>query len=179
MKKNVIFFIFTSFLITLLSGLVYVSTQQVLRQGANDPQIQVAEDISTSLNGGKGPETLFPPSKTDIRKSLSTFVIVYDGSGKPIATSGLLDKKTPVPPKGVFDFVKENKTQRLTWEPSENIREATVIVKYNKGFVLAARSLREIEKRENLVFKYSFYAWIIGVSVSAFAFFIVLASKKK
>ena len=34
---------------TLLCGLVYLATQQSIRQGANDPQIQMAEDAAAAL----------------------------------------------------------------------------------------------------------------------------------
>ena len=33
-------------------GLVYLAVQQDLRIGANDPQIQMAEDIASAITGG-------------------------------------------------------------------------------------------------------------------------------
>ncbi|MBN9387249.1 MAG: hypothetical protein J0I20_04285 [Chloroflexi bacterium] len=41
--------------VSFLSGLVYIIEQQNLRQAANDPQIQMAEDVASSLASGKSP----------------------------------------------------------------------------------------------------------------------------
>jgi hypothetical protein len=35
--------------VTMLSGLVYIAVQQNMRIGANDPQIQLAEDAARAL----------------------------------------------------------------------------------------------------------------------------------
>ena len=64
--------------ITLVCGLIYVSVQQVLRQSANDPQIQIAEDVSGALSTGVPPQAIANPNGTDLKKSLATFIIVYD-----------------------------------------------------------------------------------------------------
>jgi hypothetical protein len=45
---------------TLLCGLVYLAVQQSLRQGANDPQIQMAEDAAAALVAGSTPESVLP-----------------------------------------------------------------------------------------------------------------------
>jgi hypothetical protein len=41
-------------LTTALCGLVYLAVQQALRQAANDPQIQMAEDAAYILSQGTG-----------------------------------------------------------------------------------------------------------------------------
>jgi hypothetical protein len=48
--------------ITALSGLVYVAVQQALRQDANDPQIQMAQDAAETLARG-GALTPGPPRR--------------------------------------------------------------------------------------------------------------------
>jgi len=57
----------------------------------------------------------------------------------------------PVYPTGVMDYVRKNGQDRVTWQPEVGIRMATVVVPYNNGFVLAGRSLTEIEKRASQV----------------------------
>ena len=64
-----------------LCALVYLTVQQSLRLGANDPQIQMAEDAASSLNGGASTESVLPSSKVEIADSLAPFVIVFDSSG--------------------------------------------------------------------------------------------------
>ena len=44
--------------ITVSAGLVYLISQQIIRQSANDPQVQVAEDIAVGLSGGANPASL-------------------------------------------------------------------------------------------------------------------------
>lgn len=66
--------------IVALCALVYASVQQSLRQGANDPQIQMAEDVATVL----------PAGKVDLALSLAPFVIIYDSTQKVLASSAVL-----------------------------------------------------------------------------------------
>jgi len=133
--------------ITFLSGFIYVSIQQTLRQGANDPQIQVAEDLANQL--GQGAKLPALNTAVDLKKSLATFVIVFDNLGKPISSTAFLDNQIPVPPFGVFQSAEKLKENRITWQPQNGVRIASVIVPYgNKlGFILVGRSLREVEKR--------------------------------
>lgn len=140
-------------LIFMVALLVYGTVQQNFRQGANDPQIQLAEDISRALFEGAVPGSMMPAQNIDIGKSLAPFVIVYDKDLKPLAYSGTLDGNVPTPPEGVFENAKRWGENRRTWEPEHDIRIAAVIRPYqnqnSSGYVLAGRSLREVETREN------------------------------
>ena len=139
-------------LTTLLCGLLYASVQFNIRSSANDPQIQMAEDATIDLQNGKLPDQVIPQSKIDISQSLSPFMIIYNEKGQILATSANLYGKNPVIPAGVFVDTKNKTETQFTWQPAIGIRNA-VVVKYfggtNPGFVLAGRSLREIEKRED------------------------------
>ena len=68
------------------SGLVYLAVQQDLRIGANDPQIQMAEDTASAIAGGANPASLVPSSDIEIATSLAPFVIVFDETGNIIAS---------------------------------------------------------------------------------------------
>jgi len=131
-------------------GLVYLAVQQNLRIGANDPQIQMAEDIASSLSGGANPASLVPSSDIDIATSLAPFVVIFDSTGNVIVSSGLLHGKNLTLPAGVLDYVKANGEDRLTLQPEPGVRIAAVIVPVsgaNSGYVLTGRSLRETEYR--------------------------------
>lgn len=154
------------------SGLVYVSTQQVLRLSANDPQIQIAQDVVNSLNGGADPRQL-SPNQLDIKTSFSPFVIIYDKNGKVVASSGQLNKKTLVPPKGVFESAKKYGENKFSWAPAKDVRQAAVIVKYDKGFVLVARSLKETEKRTAVILRFAAIAWLLGIGATTVAFLLM------
>ena len=54
-------------------------------------------------------------------------------------------------PVGIFDYVQKKGQDRVTWQPEAGVRMATVVVPYKNGFVMAGRSLTEVEKRESQV----------------------------
>jgi hypothetical protein len=136
----------------LLAGFAYIGIQQNYRMAANDPQIQITEDISAALDQGKvGPDEVFPPSTTEADSSLTPFAVVYSATGTPISSTAVLDGKMPTMPAGVFDYAKQHGQNRFTWQPKSGVRMAAVLVKYGSGdkmgYVMAARSLREVEAR--------------------------------
>lgn len=138
-------------IITLFSGILYFAVQQVLRQSANDPQIQMAEDAATALASGKAVESVVPAALVDIAASIAPYLVVYDDAGKPVAASGLLHNQMPALPPGVFDYARQKGEDRITWQPEPGVRSAAVVTRVSgsrPGFVLAARSLREVENRE-------------------------------
>ena len=94
--------------VTGLIGILYTIVQQDLRQGANDPQIQMAEDVAAKLAGGQPVQNVVPSEKVDIAKSLAPYLIIFDANGNPIASSAQLDGQTPTIPSGVFDSVRKN-----------------------------------------------------------------------
>lgn len=152
--------------LTVVCGLVYMSVQQSLRQGANDPQIQMAEDAALALEDGASAEALVASQQVDINHSLAAFLIVYDADGRPVAGSGLLDGKLPEIPRGVLDYAGQNGQNRVSWQPEDGVRIAAVVVPSADRFVLAGRSLREVEKRELQVQGFAAAAWIIGLLAS-------------
>lgn len=161
---------------TIFAGLVYVAVQQDIRMGANDPQIQMAQDIAVALSKNESPESLMPHVQVDIAASLAPFVIIYDDAGRPLTTQAELNHKTPVPPSGVFDYVRLHGEDRVTWQPRPDVRIAAVITRYTgtqSGFVLAGRSMREIEIRENRVSIMVLIAWMLIMLLLSFKVFFI------
>ena len=100
---------------TVLALALYGIPQQVLRQGADDPQIQMADDLVARLEEGIAPASALPAgSSIDIGRSLAPFVIAYDAQGHPLASQGMLDGVTPVPPRGVFAYVQTHGLDKIT-----------------------------------------------------------------
>lgn len=154
--------------------------QQVLRQGANDPQIQMATDLAARLNqvgvldGLRQGALINGGGVVDMDRSLSPFMIVYDDKGQPLGSNGQLNGETPTPPAGVFDHVRQHEQERISWQPvlgrEHGVRIAAVIQRVNgpqPGFVLAGRNLREVEAREAQVGQLALLTWIgmMGVIV--------------
>ena len=137
--------------ITLLSGVIYGTVQQSYRTGADDPQIQMAEDTATKLEGGAALEEVIPQESVDIAVSLAPYLIIFDANKQPTAGNAVLHGELPTVPPGVLDVAKEKGQNRVTWQPEPGVRSATVVMPVDggqKGYVLAGRSLREVEKRE-------------------------------
>ena len=132
-----------------LCGLVYVAVQQSLRISGNDPQIQIAEDTASALAAGTNPNTFMTAQKVDLAKSLAPFIITFDDTGSAKTSSAQLNGQTPSVPQGVLDNARQNGENRVTWQPENGVRIAAVVAPYPGGFVLAGRSLLEIEKRED------------------------------
>ncbi len=171
MKKTLLKWLPLAFTITVLCGLVYVAIQQDYRQNANDPQVQVTEDTADAIsNGLVTPEAYAFNQKTDVAKSLSPFMVIYDNQGKPITASGLLNAQAPIPPAGVFNIAQNHDDYRFTWQPQKGVRLATVVRKYStpnsSGYVLMGRSLKEVEKREDSLLWLVLAAWIVALAGS-------------
>jgi hypothetical protein len=153
---------------TVLALFLYAIPQQVLRLGANDPQIAMAGDAAARLEQGQPPSEAVPAgSEVDMARSLSPFVIAYDDTGTPIASQAQLNGQTPVPPRGVLDYVRTHGEERISWQPlrtaEQRVRIAAVVQRVggaHPGFVLAGRSLREVESREEQVLRMAQVAWI-------------------
>ena len=153
--------------ITILCGLIYLAVQQSLRWGANDPQIQMAEDAAAALAAGGTPESVVPPGMLDVSSSLAPFMIIYNDSGKPLVSTGsLLNGETPLLPPGVFDYTRQKGEDRVIWQPQAGVRIAAVVVAHGgslPGFVLVGRSLREVEKREDQMAQITGLALLAGL----------------
>jgi hypothetical protein len=141
-------------------GLAYLTTQQSLRMGANDPQIQMVEDAATSLNAGGSVDSIVPAAKVEIATSLAPFLMVFDDNGKVLASSATLHGAVPDYPMGVLDTTRLQSQDRVTWQPEPGVRMASVAMHYANGFVVAGRSLREVEKRADQAMQLSILAML-------------------
>jgi len=150
-KKYFIIFLSTCLMVSGVFLTIYVVVQQNYRLNTNDPQIEISQDAASVLNSGVSPQDLVAGEKIDLRTSLAPFMIVYDESQKPVISSAYINGQTPSLPSGVLDYVKNKGEDRITWQPQPGVRIATVINRYNSGYVLAGRSLKETEKRIDLL----------------------------
>jgi len=146
---------------TVLSFGLAVIPQQVLRLGANDPQVEITGNLKASLQQGADPSSLVAKEPVDIRESLSSFVMVFDEQGRQLASSAQLNGASPIPPAGVFDYVRKHGEGRVTWQPQSGVRIATVMRHVAPGgFILAGRNMREVEAREQLATTQAGLVWL-------------------
>ena len=155
-------------LLTLVFLTIYAVGQQVLRQDANDPQIQIAEDSAAYLSASGTPADFDNSDKKDIAQSLAPFLAVYDSAGQPVAASALVDNQLPQVPLGVLQAAQKSGEDRVTWQPSAGLRFALVVSPFTgqtPGYVAVARSLREVEIRENNLLKIDAVAWLASLLI--------------
>jgi hypothetical protein len=162
-------------IITGIVLLIYASVQQAHRSAADDPQLQIARDISYQLSKGKSAGHLLPEDTIDIAQSLAVFTEVFDKNGNPLQTTGYLNGRIPQPPPSVLKFTNENNEDALTWQPQSNVRMAMVFEKImapGEGFVAVGRSLKETEIREGNLVKMVGIVWIAYIIVLLIHFLV-------
>ncbi len=167
-KANVFTHLAAATVVTILTALIYASVQQVYRSSANDPQLQIASDISDQLKKGGIVDKWFSRDTVEISQSLSVFTALYNDKGEPVQSTGVLDGNMPALPKGVFDFARNKGDNVFTWQPERGVRMAMVLRSLKSSpysFVAVGRSLYEIEKREQNLRWMIFIGWILCIGV--------------
>ena len=166
-------------LTTVLCALAYILVQQDIRQSANYPQSQIAEDVTSATAVTAvtavtaGPNTA--SGLVDISASLAPFVSTFDVDGNVIRSNAILNGTTPVPPHGVFGYAMTNGEDRFTWQPQVGIRIAAVLVYHpatgaasassSAFFVLSGRSLRDVEVLESRFADDTFFVWLAAIII--------------
>jgi hypothetical protein len=181
-------------ILTVLGGSAAVAFQQLLRRGADEPQIQMADEYAAGLASGRRPADVIPAPivlaltpqvdwrggdevrtnqvqvarGVDIGRSLQPFAVIYDDSGNPIASNGFLDQAVPTPPGGVFNYLRNHAVDRFTWMPSRGVRIAAIAQRVegpHPGFVIVGRSLTLVEEQEELLRRATFIGWFVLVGL--------------
>src|SRR6185437_10645523 len=137
---------------------IYAAVQQNYRQSLNDPQIQLAEDVSAGLARGATPS--FGGSIVDISTSLATWITLYSASGTPIVSTAQLNGAPPVLPAGLLNdstwstqktyTYNGMKETRITWQSAGGVRQALVILHVaapHDTYIVVGRNMREVEAR--------------------------------
>jgi hypothetical protein len=165
--------------VTATCGLVAVTVQQNYRAGLNDPQIQLARDAAALLDSGAEPASVVNSPTVDAERSLAPFVIVYSPSNAVLASGATLGGATPTPPRGVLQAARSGAGKgriagltgnarpgenRVTWQPRDGVRLASVGVAAKSGVVvLAARNMSEVEGRESDLMTLVALGWLAAV----------------
>ena len=167
MLKKLLSFLIIAGIITVIFGTIYGTVQQNYRQSTWDPQIQMAEDAWSQTKTGPSLQSVISSGTVNINYSLAPYLVFYDPSGNPLAGNGMLDGVLPKLPAGVFDYALKFGENRFTWQPQPDIRQSVVLISMkdsvHSGFVMAGRSLREIEIRENRLTFMVFIGWFVSM----------------
>jgi len=161
-RRALAFFLPVAVLATLTCGLIYAEVQQDQRSGANDPQVQMAEDAAARLDAGASPASAIQTTRTvDLAASLAPFTIVFDGGHALLATDATLDGGQPAPPAGVLDAARPGSPNVVTWQPRAGVRIAAVVMAWHGGTILVGRSLRRVEEQESNAELIAGAAWLV------------------
>lgn len=158
--------------VTALAPFLYAVPQQVLRSSANDPQTAPATDAVSALDAGRDPRSVVGSDRVDLTRSLSPWVAVFDSSRHLVATSG---EGVDAYATSVFDSVAPGERHEVTWQPSANVRQATVVMRWNQGWIVSGRSLALVEERENQVLLLATVAWLAALAASLLGAVVVSA----
>jgi hypothetical protein len=167
--RHLLYWLCAGLVITALYATVVGAVQAVLRGGANDPQVQLAEDAAARLGQGASAATL-AGTAVDMAASLSPFVIVYDRQGQVLASSGQLNGRMPTLPSGVLQDTRIGSERKVTWQPQAGVRIASVVVATPQGYVVSGRSLREVEGRIEGLERFVLVAWALTIGLLSLTF---------
>ena len=170
LRRAVLLWVPIAVAVTGVCGIVYAAVQQDLRQGANDPQIQMAEDAARRLDAGAAPGGVLPAESIDMSESLRPYLMVFDRSSRLVASSVTLHGGPPPFPSSVFEQVRGPVAQdRITWQPEVGVRSAVVVQAWRDGYVVAGRSLRLVEERVHLLTLLTGVIWLLTLGATAVA----------
>jgi hypothetical protein len=165
---------------TLVLGTSYAMVQQSTRLSADDLPLTTSQTVKQELQAGSSPQDVVPALKTDLKTDNSVFVIITDDSDHVLASSAVLNGKTPLPPSGVFSFTQLHQADHFTWQPQAGVRLATRVVKYdsgpNSGFIIAGHSLKPYEDR---IQTYTWLALAGWLAVLAWSCLLLLLPRGK
>jgi hypothetical protein len=103
-----------------------------------------------------------PAGHIDLATSLEPFVILYNSDGAPIHSTGYLDDAVPIPPHGVFAYLRTQPIDKFTWQPRPGLRIAAVAQRIDgptPGFILVGRSLTLVQQQEDRLRVGTFITW--------------------
>jgi hypothetical protein len=169
--RHLLYWVCAALVITAIYATIGGVVQNVLRSGANDPQLQLAEDAAARMRQGI---TSTDPrvESVDIAASLAPFLIVYDRQGRVVSSSGQLNGQTPTLPEGVLTSMSVGGEKQVTWQPQAGVRVAAVVVATEQGYTVSGRSLREVEGRISELQRLILTAWVLSLSALALTYLV-------
>jgi hypothetical protein len=177
MKKiNFLTHLAAAAIVTIMLAFIYITVQQTYCSGANDPQLEIARNMSHRLKQGISIDKWMQDDTVEISQSLSVFKILFNEKGEPLQSTGVLDGQTLHFPKGVFDFADKNGENDFSWQPQTGVRAAVVLERVLSNaysFVAVGRSLKEVELREEKLLWTTLVSWLFCVGTIMFHWLIM------
>jgi len=148
MNKKVLTVVGCACGITLFWVGLFVIMRQTGRLKINRPLVAMIDEAIVKLGKGAEITSVIPRKNIDMTLDNEEYMIIINERGEVAAGSIRLEGITPIPPKGVLDYAKDRGINRVAWQPKKGIRSAIVVKPYPHGWILAGRSLKEVETEE-------------------------------
>lgn len=170
---------------TLILGAAYAMVQQSTRLAANDAPTVKAQSLQALLKQDSSPQGLVSDQKISPHTNYGIFTIITDSNGYVQASDLNINGKTPVPPKGVFEYTKTHGQDNITWQPVSGVRLAAHVESYTinqskdhpTGFIVTGQSLKPFEDRINTYTALAAAAWVAALGWSALT--LLIPAQKK
>lgn len=180
-KSYVRFFLAIMGASTLILGASYTMVQQSTRLSANDQPLAMSQTLKNELESGSSANDVITGQTVDLANNTNLFVIITDDTRHVLSSTANLNGKTPLPPKGVFDYTTEHGSDHFTWQPADNVRLATRVVSYgnagdSQGFIVTGQSLKPYEERIGTYGELALAAWL---AILAWSFLILVLPERK
>lgn len=176
--KKIKYLILVVFFITLAIFFFYVIGQLIVRQSANIQPARMANEAKIGLEGGKDFSAVFGEKKTDFKKSLIPFAIIYYKDKKPVNSTALNNGQIPQIPIGVLESAGKEGENRVSWQPENKVRFATVVIPFSDGYIVGGESLLEYDRTTKCLSILSFYIWMVFLVSSIFGSLYILHRRK-
>lgn len=166
--RTLIIFLLLALLSTLIFGSIYVAGNQILRSLADDPQVEVVEQVANLMKQDIPLEAILGQAEQiDISENNGLFVMIFDKDKKLVGSSAVIGEETPQLPTESFDTANASTGNRFTWKPKEGIRSAVVLKQIgDKGYAAAGKSLKETDYRTRNMATAIVLAWTLSLLTS-------------
>lgn len=137
----------------------------VLRQQANDPQVEVTEQVAGIIRQGAPLEAIVSGAEQiELTQSDALFVTIFDKDKNIAGSTAVVNGQSLSVPAQNFDLAKAQGDYRFDLEVAEGRKMAAVLKPIDdSAYVLAGRSLAEFEKRADTLSLPIWIGW--GISV--------------
>jgi hypothetical protein len=144
-----------AFILTVSIFAIYLTAQNLERSGADDAPERLASQVLSNPPAD--------PARVDLATSKAAFWVVYNADGTPTDGNGYLDGELAQLPKGVISTAIARGIDRVTWEPRDGLRFATVEIHDGDRVIAAGQSLEPSESRIDNVGLLLLLGWITSL----------------
>jgi len=149
MRKLILQIIFIEIMLFFLLFSLYGVMQQSIRGSAYIAPERQLSLVESALNNNQAISQILPAHPVDLSVDHSVFIIFADENHTITGAGASINGQDVVPPAGVLENAEVKGINKISWQPSPNIREAIVVKYINSsgygGYVVAGQSLIEYE----------------------------------